>query len=338
MTKFAKYSWFVLGFNILVILWGAVVRATGSGAGCGSHWPSCNGEVLPANPTIETLIEFTHRLTSGVALILVVGMFLWARRAYKSGNPVRKAAVFSLVFIGIEALIGAGLVLNELVADNDSLFRAVTIAVHLANTFLLLGALTLTAWWASGNAPVRLKGQGPIAWFFLAGGLALLVLGMTGAITALGDTLFPAESLSQGLQQDFSGNAHFLIELRIIHPITAILTGIYLFLLAVTVSLQRPSPVVQRFAGMVLILIFIQLLAGALNVVLLAPVWMQIVHLLLADVIWILFVILSAVTFSADTVGAGVPTSSQPRHPEHPQQPVVSFDLSQSGEVSDGSR
>ncbi len=47
---FSRYAWGVLLWNVLVALWGAYVRATGSGAGCGSHWPTCNGEILPRAP------------------------------------------------------------------------------------------------------------------------------------------------------------------------------------------------------------------------------------------------------------------------------------------------
>ncbi|MFN8454080.1 MAG: COX15/CtaA family protein [Anaerolineae bacterium] len=74
LDRFAKYVWTVLAYNLAVILWGAFVRASGSGAGCGSHWPLCNGEVIPRTPQMETLVEFTHRLTSGLALLLVIGL------------------------------------------------------------------------------------------------------------------------------------------------------------------------------------------------------------------------------------------------------------------------
>ena len=137
MSKFAKYVWFVLVFNLLVIMWGAYVRATSSGAGCGSHWPLCNGIILPRSEQIETMIEFVHRLSSGTAFLLVVGMLIWAWRIYPPGNVVRKAAVFSMVFMITEALVGAGLVLFDLVADNVSTARAFTISVHLVNTFIL---------------------------------------------------------------------------------------------------------------------------------------------------------------------------------------------------------
>src|SRR6266540_6286398 len=108
LDRFAKYAWFALAFNLLVIVWGAFVRASGSGAGCGSHWPLCNGEVVPVNPSIERVIEFTHRGMSGVALLLVLGMVIWAFRAYPPGR-VRRGAVASMIFILIEALIGAAL-------------------------------------------------------------------------------------------------------------------------------------------------------------------------------------------------------------------------------------
>lgn len=300
MSRFSKFAWFILAFNILVILWGALVRATGSGAGCGSHWPTCQGQVIPFNPQIDTIIEFTHRLMSGVALILVIGLFIWAARSYPRGNIVRQAAAFSVAFIILEALIGAGLVLFELVADNDSLARVFSIALHLANTFLLLASLTLTAWWSSGGKPINARRQGALPWLFLLGLVGIVILGMTGAVTALGDTLFPADSLQQGLLQDFSGTAHFLIRLRVVHPITAILVGLYLLVVGLVTLLQRPDRWTKRFTAILLGLFFIQLLAGLVNIVLLAPIPMQIIHLFLADSVWIAFILLAAVALSAN--------------------------------------
>ncbi|MFN2195671.1 MAG: COX15/CtaA family protein [Anaerolineales bacterium] len=298
MSRFSKFAWTVLGFNILVILWGALVRATGSGAGCGSHWPSCNGQVIPLNPQIDTTIEFTHRLMSGVSLLLVIGLFIWAARSYERGHIVRQAALFSVGFIFLEALIGAGLVLFELVADNDSVARVLSIALHLANTFLLLASLTLTAWWSSWGKPVDVRRQGALPWLFLVGLVGIVLLGMSGAVTALGDTLFPVESLQQGLAQDFSGTAHFLIQLRIVHPVFAIIVGIYLLVVTLVAVLQRPDRWTKRFTAILLGLFFIQLLVGVMNVVLLAPITIQLVHLLLADAVWILFILLAASALS----------------------------------------
>ena len=171
--RFAQYSWGVLAYNLLVILWGAFVRATGSGAGCGAHWPLCNGEVVPHTGRLATAIEFSHRLSSGLALILIVGLVVWAFRLYPRGHLVRRGASVSAFFLLTEALLGAGLVLFEYVAANVSVARAYWMAGHLINTFLLLAALTLTAWWASGGQAARWRNQGAVGWSF---GLALFGL------------------------------------------------------------------------------------------------------------------------------------------------------------------
>jgi heme A synthase len=296
VNRFAKYAWVVLAFNILVILWGAYVRATGSGAGCGNHWPLCDGQVIPRAPEIKTLIEFSHRVTSGVALLLVLGLLIWAFRAYPRGHLIRRGATASFLLIVVEALLGAGLVLFELVAHNDSLARAISVALHLANTFLLLGALTLTAWWASGHDPIDLRGQAPLTRLLGLGLAGTILIGASGAIVALGDTLFPAQSLAAGLGQDLDSTAHFLIRLRVIHPLIAVGVGLYLIIVAAYFGLPNPS--LKRSAQTLIVLVVIQLSAGSLNVLLLAPVWMQIVHLLLADLTWVALVAFSASTLS----------------------------------------
>jgi heme A synthase len=299
LSRFARFAWAVLVYNIGIILWGAFVRASGSGAGCGSHWPLCNGQVIPRSPEVETLIEFSHRLTSGIGLILVVWLFFWARRLFARGTPARTGAAASLFFMITEALVGAGLVLFSLVADNASIARALFMAVHLANTFLLLAALVLTAWWASGGRPVRLRGQGTLSLLLLVGCGGMILLGVSGAVTALGDTLFPSQSLAEGLRQDLSPTAHFLIRLRIFHPPIAIMVGLYLVFAGRLAYLRRPHPTTHRLARWLLILFIVQLAAGAINVVLLAPIWMQIVHLLLADAVWLTLVLLTASALAA---------------------------------------
>jgi heme A synthase len=294
LTGFAKYAWFVLMFNIGVIIWGAYVRATGSGAGCGNHWPLCDGVVIPRAESINTVIEFTHRLSSGVAFLLVIGLLIWAIRIYPSRSNVRSAAILSMVFMITEALIGAGLVLFELVAQDTSTARAFAISIHLVNTFLLLACITLTAWWASGGEPVKLHGNDKAVWLLGAGIFAMLILGMSGALTALGDTLFPISSLAEGIRQDFSPSAHFLVRLRIFHPSIAVLVSIYL-VITIGWLVWKGVDSTQKIIGRLLtFFLLIQLLAGLINVILLAPVWLQLVHLLLADVAWIMLVLFTA--------------------------------------------
>lgn len=290
MDRLARYSWFTLACNIAVILWGAFVRATGSGAGCGSHWPLCNGEVIPEAPGTKMLVELTHRVTSGMALLLVVGLVVLAWRHRPKGHPARRAAAISMVLMLTEAAVGAGLVLFELVADNKSMARAMFMGVHLMNTFFLLGFLTLTAHFASGGAAYRWRGRAAMGAGL--GMAALVAAGVSGAVAALGDTLFPATSLTEALRQDLSASSHLLIRLRLLHPVISAAAAVIVGLLAARVLVSRPE--LTRPAKRVVVLVFVQVVAGVANVILLAPVWMQIVHLLLADLLWISAVLLGA--------------------------------------------
>lgn len=313
-SNFTRFAWLVLAFLVLVILWGAFVRATGSGAGCGSHWPLCNGVVIPRDAQVETLIELTHRVTSAFSGVLVLAMLWWAFRLYPKGHIVRKAAVWSTVFIITEGLVGAGLVLFEWVAYNESVERAISMAVHLVNTFLLLAAVSLTAWWSggSGDYELRWRGQGRTSWLVGGGLLLLVILGISGAITALGDTLFPAGALREGIEQDFVATAHFLVRLRVYHPIIAVFSSAYLFVVAPIIANARPGIGALVFSRAVMVLVIVQLIAGVVNILLNVPVWMQIIHLLLADLMWIAVVLLGASALSVPIpVAQPVELSSQ---------------------------
>lgn len=293
MPAVARFAWTVLAYTVGVVGWGAYVRATGSGAGCGAHWPLCNGEVLPRSPSAATLIELSHRLTSGVALVAVVALLVWTFRSRRPGHPARLGAGLSLFFMLAEAAVGAGLVLFELVADNATMARAMFMGVHLVNTFLLLGALALTAWWLSGGARVTVRGRTPAAAAIAAGCAALLLAGVSGAVAALGDTLFPAATLGEALRADLSPSSHVLIRLRVLHPVIAAGAGLLIVLAAPALSRGRPV-YARRTSRAIVGLVAVQIGLGLLNVALLAPVWLQLGHLAVADVIWIAFVLLGA--------------------------------------------
>jgi len=302
MTKerFKAMAWATLAVTLAVILWGAFVRATGSGAGCGSHWPTCNGEVIPRPKSLATIIEFTHRLTSGAVFMMALVQVVWAYRAFPKRDPVRSGAMATMFFMVTEALVGAALVLFEYVADNKSMARAAWMALHLVNTFLLIAASTCTAWWASGGRRARLSGQGLTGALVIAGGVGSIAVGISGAITALGDTLFAASSLAQGIAADLSPVAHFLQRLRVIHPIMAVLVAVFLLYARGAIAANRPDPQVRRLSTALAALLVTQLGLGLLNLVLLAPVFMQIVHLLFADLVWITFVLLSAAALAEE--------------------------------------
>jgi cytochrome c oxidase assembly protein subunit 15 len=295
VNRLARFAWLVVAWNLVVIGWGAYVRATGSGAGCGQHWPLCNGEIVPRAPAAATLIELTHRLTSGLALLALLGLVIAVWRSRPAGHPARRAAGWSMLFMLTEAGVGAGLVLFELVADNASLARALFMAVHLANTFLLLGAMTVTArWLEDGPVGVSLAGRGGRGATIGTLALGVLVVSVSGAVAALGDTLFPATSLAHALEQDLSPTSHVLLRLRVLHPSLAAIVAVALMVAAPRLPVDGEA---RRIAGLgpgalVALLAALQVVVGAVNVLLLAPVWLQLVHLLVADLLWMALVLL----------------------------------------------
>ena len=281
---FGRFATAVLLYNLPVILWGAYVRASFSGDGCGANWPTCGGKFLPGQMSVPTAIEYTHRVMTGVDTVLVVALVVWAFLAYPKRNSVRRYAVWSLIFLLIEALLGAGLVLFRLVAKDQSAGRVWYLSAHLTNTMLLLAVLTITAWLAYNNQGwLKLAAIPKRLWTALA---FTVFVSITGAITALGDTLFPAASLASGMQQDFSAAASILVRLRVIHPVIAVAVALYLVWLA---SRERAV----KASVWVIVCAIVQVGAGVLNFVLLAPLAMQLVHLLLADLVWIAVVALA---------------------------------------------
>ena len=290
-----RVAWAALIYNVLVILWGAVVRITGAGAGCGEHWPLCNGVVVPQSPTLHTVIEFSHRLTSGASGLLAIGLVALAFVGTAKGHPARFGALLSLGLIILEGLVGGVQVLLGLTATSTDPARGFVQGVHLANTFLLLGALLLTALWASGGPRLRLRGQGRAGALVGAGLALLLVLGMAGAVTALGDLLFlPADSSTpvQTVRGDL-GAVNLIQNLRVIHPMLAILTSAYLAWLAAWLRRERPSAQVSRWSVALWTMLGLQMLAGFANIALKAPGWLQLTHLLLACIMWLVTVMLS---------------------------------------------
>lgn len=265
----------VIGWNLAVILMGALVRATGSGGGCGRSWPMCRGVWIPAEIEGATRIEYAHRSASGLALALVIALAVLVFRQTRSRHPARRAAVAAMIAIVGEALIGAVIVLSEWVAGDASSARVVAVPLHLVNTLFLLSALVLTVYHlGGGDRLVRLN-----PWMLLVG-VGLVLVAATGAVTALADTLFPKEGVS------FDTGEHFLTRLRIVHPAVAAAVGVA----AAAVAARHPSPAGRWVVGLVVG----QFVLGALNVMLSTPVWLTLPHLLAADLLWIVWVWLVA--------------------------------------------
>jgi len=304
-ASLARFAWFVVAYNIAVIVWGAYVRATGSGAGCGSHWPLCNGEFLPTAPQTQTVIEFTHRVTSGVSLVLVAIFLIWCWRRTAKGDWPRYSAVAAAVLLFNEALLGALIVLFDHVGGLDrSATHALFLCLHFGNTLLLLAALALTAKWLSARDRRFGVVSSPYQTIGTVLGLAsVMVIGMTGSLASLGDTIFPAASLRHAVLQDFSSSSPILLRLRVLHPIAAVIGSIYVLWLVHAFWRKQEH---SAWAPLLTFTLTGQIALGVMNVILLAPVWLQMTHLLVAEIFWILLVLASADQLFA-THHSGVP-------------------------------
>jgi cytochrome c oxidase assembly protein subunit 15 len=279
------YAWIVTVYTILVILWGGAVTATGSGNGCGDHWPLCDGQVIVSHPQMKMMIEYGHRLSSGLVLFAIFGLLVWTWLATRRRHIARIFAVASAILIVNEALLGAGLVLLRLTTGGITLERVLYFALHFTNTFLLLAAVAGTAHFLSRKSgflrgEVRFRSLG----FGLPGLLALLVVAVSGSVAELGDMVYPSSNLRAAILADFSSHGSWLIRLRWLHPAFALLAGFFLLWL-VFGAVQKPR--LRGFGMGVIALLGLQYTLGITDVLLLAPTWIQLTHLFVADILWV---------------------------------------------------
>ena len=284
---------------LAAIVWGVFLRATGSGDGCGAHWPMCDGVLIPASGSpLKAWIESIHRISTELLGLLVIIQLVWAFRAFGRKHLVRLGALATLFFTLTEGWLGAKLVLLKYVAYSDAPQRIYWFAGHSVNTFCLVGALALTAWWASDGRRLQISGQGPMLALAVFGLGATIALSVTGSISALGDTLYPASSHLQVMQQSLLPTASMVMKARPVHPYTAVVVAMLLALVAGLLNHLRPSPQTRRFALGVWLMLGVQMMLGLVNVGLLAPIWMQLLHLLSAQLLWICLVFLCASALS----------------------------------------
>jgi len=281
-------AWATLGVTVVTIVMGAVVRATHSGDGCGPNWPTCEGTlVLPGTSDRAQLIEFSHRAISGVSLIAVVILAVMVFRAYVAGHPARKAALWSVGLMIVEALIGAVIVLYGWVADDRSAARQVSVPVHLVNTFLLTAVLTYTLWLVEGYARPALRAVPVRTKAILGLAVALLLVAATGATTSLADTMFAAETLAEGIRQDFDRESELIVRLRVLHPIVAISAGTLIAWFTWRHLDEIEARGHARAARILVFGIVAQASLGFVHIALVTPIATGLLHLLIAQVLWI---------------------------------------------------
>lgn len=298
-SAFAKYAWFALGYNVLVIVWGVFLRASRSGDGCGQFWLTCNGELIPSAPQFKTVIELSHRMTTAIDGFVMLILLGWAIRLYLSNRSTQTrrilyGAIGSFIFVITEAAVGAGLVLTGNVAEAVTDARPLWAMGHLINTFILLTFLTLTAWFATRERSPRLGSDARTTLLITLGVVALLLVGLSGSLAALSNMLFPSQTLAEGMAKDFSATSNMILRLRLSHPILSILAAVYLIFLSGWLKAKSPDPNVAWWSNAVSLLVVGQVIFGGATLLTLGPIVMQLGHLLLADAVWIAFVLLVA--------------------------------------------
>ncbi|MCX7979340.1 MAG: COX15/CtaA family protein, partial [Bdellovibrionaceae bacterium] len=249
------------------------MRISHSGDGCGDSWPLCHGELIPQVSQGKTWVEFSHRLTSGLFGLLVLALFLWSRRLYPVGHIVRKAALWTLFFTITEALLGAKLVLFGLVGNVDSLFRLITMSLHQVNSLVLSGCVSWLLLAAQDrcapNVGAALRKQ-------IKSLLIFLLVATSGAWAALSTTLFPSESLWEGLLTDFHPDSHWLLKLRAVHPVLGLLLGGSL-----SAWLWQKGSLENQAASATMSLLVV---IGMLTLLMLSPLPMKVLHLSLIHI------------------------------------------------------
>ncbi|MBS1727133.1 MAG: protoheme IX farnesyltransferase [Armatimonadetes bacterium] len=302
---FAAFSWFFLVYNFLVVAWGVFLRSMGFGDGCGANWPLCTGPKDPAKGSIATLIESSHRFSTELVGLLALIMVIWAFRAFSKGHPARWASSVVLAFTCVEALIGRYLVVKGLVTSNATVERAQWMGLHVLSTFMLLGSIAVAALAASEIRPIRLKSQGTVGWLLAFGFIGTMLLGVSGAISAFGHQVRPDV---EGLSEMLKPTAFWANKLAVAHPVGSASISLYLLLMCSLVQHLRPDRFVKNASKMLIGALVIQLAVGALNIFFKAPVGLQMVHLVLADLNWVTVVVLAVAAF-----GVGIePVESRP--------------------------
>lgn len=288
MTKpqYKKLAFGLLFYTLLVILWGAWVRISHSGDGCGDTWPLCHGQLIPEAQRGKTWVEYGHRLMSGIYGFVVIYFWWMARKIYPIGHFVRKAALATLIFMITEALLGAKLVLFKLVTTNDTPYRAFVMALHQMNSFMLTGAVALAFAGATLQKDLQAPSKEDRRYRFLP--WIIVVIGITGAWASLSNSLFPTENLLEGFFADFSTESHFLVRLRGLHPLLALFGGGSLALFFWLKAQTAESLLLERRSYQMSLALMTAIAFGIMTLLLHAPVWMKIVHLALAHTIWVI--------------------------------------------------
>lgn len=283
-SQFSRFSWALVLYTVFVIIWGAWVRISHSGDGCGNHWPLCEGSFIPTEAETKTWIEYLHRLTSGFYGIFVAVLTVWAFRLFPRKSAQRQIAITTFILMIIEAGLGAALVLKGLVGENATIFRLFVMTFHQINSLLLVGATVILAIFTGRESfSFQWKSLFRSKWTWIL----FMLIPATGAWAALANTLFPSLNLTEGLLKDFATGSPWILRLRVAHPLLALSLGSFLAHHFYRESERATDPYLKSWALRVSAVFATALIFGILTLLSLSPVWMKLIHLTLAQGLWI---------------------------------------------------
>jgi heme o synthase len=297
VAKFTSFAWFALVYNLAVVAWGVFVRASKSGDGGGAQWPLLDLDHQPMNGEIARLIEGSHRVTSSLCGVFAIILTIMAFRIFGKGHQVRLFSAVALFFTVLEGAIGAALVKFELVTTNDSVARVGVMSFHVISTMLLVSAIALAAMSSMGVGRIQLRGNGSILPIGLSSILGMFVLAVSGAVSALGHTLMPVNDV---VAVAANPDSHWMQRLQPLHPYLSLAVGLMLLLTAGLISHLRPGDRVKKAMKIMVVAFGGQLAMGLANIQLGAPIWMQMVHLVLGDVVFISMIVAMALALTSD--------------------------------------
>jgi cytochrome c oxidase assembly protein subunit 15 len=281
-------SWALIAYTVLIIAWGAWVRISGSGDGCGAHWPLCHGEAIPSAANVKTWTEVSHRYSTALFGLFVIAQLIAIRRLMPRSNPARYWIWWTVFFTATEALIGRMLVTHGLVDESRDLSRLVVMPLHLVNTSLLLFSEVMTAEsivFGLRHSSVLTTRQRR----WIAMGIVFAVLLLTsGAIAALGSHLMPASSLQQGLAHDLHSDSHIAVRLRLLHPLLGLAIPLISWFIFSYRATEAPPQHLSSMYCQLGISVLVMVLIGILTLSLLAPTWLKLLHLTMANLLVIL--------------------------------------------------
>ncbi len=278
-----RFSWVLVLYTVVVIAWGAWVRISGSGDGCGDHWPLCRGEVVPVSAPVKTWIEVSHRYSTALYGLLVCILVGLTQKRFEGKHPARVWAVATLLFTVTEALIGRELVALKLVNQSTDSLRLIVMPLHLINTSLLLLSTVMAAESIRFGDLPRSQVPPPLKRAGLLAAFSILLIVTSGAVAALGSHLAPSQSLITGFMKDWASDSLLAVRLRFLHPVLALALGLLLLHFAQRVEQHCGTSRARVWLRRFQITVAAALAIGVCTLLSLAPPWLKLLHLTVAN-------------------------------------------------------